>query len=335
MDQLCREITSYASKFLVADTVYIGGGTPTTLSKEQLLQIACAVKNTFTLSNDLEFTLEMNPATASFDTLRALRNSGVNRLSIGIQSLCDDELSVLGRVHTANDAIQSVRMARDAGFENISVDVMYGIPNQSQTSFVKTLNGILALKPEHISAYSLIFEEGTPFYEQKNAFSLPSEDEEYEFYQTLCARLKTSRFTHYEISNYAKKGKHSRHNQKYWRLSPYIGCGVAAHSFFEGARYQNASDISKYLSGFENSREMEEIPTKSDLAYEYAILGLRTKEGISLSEYEKQSEQPLDSLKIEYIKRLCAQGYATFDGDRFAFTDRGFYVSSHILTELF
>lgn len=335
VDELCREIASYASKSLVAETVYIGGGTPTTLSKEQLLQIACAVKNTFNLSNDLEFTLEMNPATASFDTLRALRDSGVNRLSIGIQSLCDDELSILGRVHTANDAIQSVRIARDAGFENISVDVMYGIPNQSQTSFEKTLDGILALEVDHISAYSLIFEEGTPFFEKKDSFLLPTEDEEYEFYQTLCARLKTSGFTHYEISNYAKEGKRSRHNQRYWRLSPYIGCGVAAHSFFQGIRYQNASDISKYLSGFENSKETEEIPTKSDLAYEYAILGLRTKEGILLSEYEKMVEQPILSQKTEYISRLCEQGYATFDGDRFAFTDRGFYVSSHILTELF
>ena len=151
----------------------------------------------------------------------------------------------------------------------------------------------------------------------------------------MCDRLKESGYCHYEISNYAKEGKHSRHNQRYWLLSPYIGCGAAAHSFFGGIRYQNAPDISKYLSGFQNSRETEEIPTKSDLAYEYAILGLRTKEGILLSEYEKRNEQPLASQKIEYVKRLCEQGYATFDGDRFAFTDRGFYVSSHILTELF
>lgn len=335
VDELCREIASYASKSLVADTVYIGGGTPTTLSKEQLFQIIYAVKGAFALSDDLEFTLEMNPATASFETLRALRKVGVNRLSIGIQSLCDDELSILGRVHSANDALQSVRIAREAGFENVSVDVMYGIPNQTQTSFEKTINGILALKPDHISAYSLIFEEGTPFFEQKDSFRLANEDEEFAFYQTLCDRLKESGYCHYEISNFAKEGKHSRHNQRYWLLSPYIGCGAAAHSFFGGIRYQNASDISKYLSGFQNSRETEEIPTKSDLAYEYAILGLRTKEGILLSEYEKQSEQPLAPQKIEFVKRLCEQGYATFDGDRFAFTDRGFYVSSHILTELF
>ena len=335
VDELCREIASYASKSLVADTVYIGGGTPTTLAKEQLLEIIATIKGAFSLSLDCEFSIEMNPATASFETLRALREAGVNRLSIGIQSLCDAELSLLGRIHTVSDATESVRIAREAGFENISLDVMYGIPSQSKASFEKTLEGILALKPEHISAYSLIFEEGTPFFAQKESFQLPSEDEEYEFYQILQTKLNNNGYCQYEISNYAKSNKRSRHNQKYWQLAPYIGCGPSAHSFFDGVRYQNAADLSLYLKGFEKSREIEEILTKSDFAYEYAILGLRIKDGISVSKYENFAGKPLSQSKRAFIDRICAQGYATFDGDTLAFTDKGLYVSSSILTELF
>ena len=335
VNELCREIDFYASKSLKADTVYIGGGTPTILSKEQLLKLIDSVKSAFVLSFDCEFTIEMNPATVSFETLKALREAGVNRLSIGIQSLCDDELSLLGRVHSASDAIQSVRIAREAGFENVSVDVMYGIPNQTKASFENTLDGILAFKPEHISAYSLIFEEGTPFYAQKDSFQLPSDDEEYELYQLLHAKLSGHGYCQYEISNYAKEDKRSRHNQKYWHLAPYIGCGASAHSFFEGIRFQNASDVSLYLKGFEKTKETEEILTKSDFAYEYAILGLRTKEGISLSKYEKLFGEPLSARKRAFIDRLCKHGYATLVGDTFAFTEKGFYVSSGILRELF
>ena len=335
MRMLCQEISSYAKRKLSADTVYIGGGTPTVLDKAQLLSVISAVRDAFALLPETEFTVEMNPATASYDTLLALRRAGVNRLSIGVQSLKDSELRHLGRVHSADDAKASVLLAREAGFENISVDVMYAIPGQTKESLEDTIDGILALSPAHISAYSLILEEGTPLYEKRATLNLPDQDSEYELYELLTAKLAQAGYDHYEISNYAKNGKTSKHNLKYWHMAPYIGCGTSAHSYLDGVRYENTADLAAYLKKYGKCRKIEEVPTNADKAYEYAILGLRTKEGISIKAYEALATATLSEERHALIAKLVQCGYVNRNGDRLALTEKGFYVSSQILTELF
>lgn len=331
---LCREIEGYQGKGIALDSIFFGGGTPTTLDEGQLGKIVAAIKDTFSVTEDVEFSMEANPGTVDEQKLKALTSMGVNRLSFGLQSIHDNELKILGRIHNYDDFAEAFAMARRCGISNINVDLMYGIPEQTADSFALTLEKIKALSPEHISLYGLILEEGTPLYRMQDSLPLPSEDEECDMYYFAADALGFAGYNHYEISNYARDGKECRHNLKYWRCEEYIGVGLSAYSYYDGVRFGNTDDVAVYLSGNYTEYSNRETIDDESAAYERVMLGLRTAEGISLSEYETRFLHSFISGREEKIASLINEGYARISGDRFSLTEKGFYVSNSILTEL-
>jgi oxygen-independent coproporphyrinogen-3 oxidase len=290
-----------------------------------------AAKNLFRVEEDAEITLEANPATADAEKLLALRRAGVNRLSVGVQSLSDTELSALGRRHSAKDALSFLESARRAGFTNINVDLMLGIPHQTEMTLRDTLSHILAFSPEHISAYSLMLEEGTPLYEKRVSLPLPDEETEEALNDTVGEILAGAGYEHYEISNYARAGYSCRHNLHYWHSDPYLGFGVAAYSFFGGERYGNHADLGKYLSAPATARADTEAVTQNSLAYEWIMLRLRLKEGLCLSEYKARFGVELKEKHGSEIAQFSSLGLMREVGGRLALTERGFRVSNSIL----
>ena len=292
--ELCRRIREFADnqpKKLTVDTVYFGGGTPTLLPADCFSDIMEVIGSSFDISVDAEVTAECNPASIGLDGLRRLKDVGINRLSIGLQSTNDNELSELGRLHTFSDFCDVYRDAREAGFDNISVDLMYGIPDQTVESFENTLSEVVSLSPEHISAYGLKIEQGTVFWTKRQALKLPDEDGEYEMY-TLCVdMLKKNGYGRYEISNFAKQGKESKHNLKYWRLEDYVGFGVAAHSCFGGERFGNSRDMEGFLAGKDITEERYSVSAE-ERRREYVMLSLRLEKGIDTEEYEAKWGSP-------------------------------------------
>lgn len=273
-DAVIKEIISL--KGLKTDTVYIGGGTPTTLG-DNLLKITQAVKENFILSDNCEFTVEANPGTVNKALLKNLYTLGVNRISLGAQSFNDDELKALGRIHTSKEIFESCDMIKEAGFNNFSLDLMLAVPHQTMDSLSYTLRCIEKINPPHVSAYSLIVEEGTPFYNMD--LDLPDENTEREMYYYVTDRLKAKDLYRYEISNFAKKGFESRHNTGYWTDCEYWGIGAGAHSYNNGVRYQNASDIVHYVKG-EGLKE-DVIPiSEKERKLELFMLGLRMTKGV-------------------------------------------------------
>lgn len=302
MKALLREITLMAEPCADYEviSVFFGGGTPSLLSAGQLERILSVLKKNYDLASDAEITLECNPATASLDKLTAYRASGINRLSIGLQSANDRELKELGRIHNYRQFLQTYEDARNAGFTNINIDLMSALPGQTCESYEDTLQKVLSLESEHISAYSLIIEEGTPFYErygekeeedgqpnagghEQNPFPpLPDEDEERRMYHRTNTLLKQAGFERYEISNYAKKGYECRHNLTYWTGVDYVGFGIGAASYFQGCRYKNTVDIKKYQELLltdkkEKPRETEQspaaIPLQGQVAANFLMRG--------------------------------------------------------------
>jgi oxygen-independent coproporphyrinogen-3 oxidase len=255
-------------------------------------------------------------------------------LSIGLQSIHENELKILGRIHTYQDFLTSYTNARDVGFSNINVDLMYGIPDQTKKSFTDTIESVVSLDPDHLSVYGLILEKGTPLFRMVNKLSLPSEDDECDMYYDAANILGSRGYEHYEVSNYAKGGKRCRHNLKYWHLHEYIGVGVAAHSYYNNTRFENCADPYEYISDSMESYIKTSYESAMDKAYEYVMLGLRTSDGISLSAYK--NEFACDFLdgrheKIDMYQRL---GLLNACDDRIVLTEKGFYVSNAILTEL-
>ena len=327
---LAEEIRGYKRAERIAlDTVFFGGGTPSLLSHAEMRKIFSAIADTFDVLPNAEITLEANPGTLTEEKLRAYKSLGVNRISIGLQSIHENELKNLGRIHSCTEFFESFKMARASGFENISVDLMYGIPEQTLDSFGKTLDAVIALSPEHVSAYGLIIEEGTPFFNCRESLPLPTEDNECDMYELAVAKLRAAGYSHYEISNYAKTGRASRHNLHYWRREEYVGVGVAAHSFFDGKRYSNPASLDAYLSG-----DRRHVDTETDASFERAMLAFRLAEGLSLSDYEKEFSHSFLDGREDAIERFVALGFIKREGDRLALTDSGMYVSNAILAEL-
>ena len=333
IESLCREIEAYKGQEIRANTLFFGGGTPSLLTPEQFDKIVRSIKESFTFDKNIEFTVEANPVTLNCDNLSAYIAGGVNRISIGLQSVHNNELKILGRIHSYEDFLASYRLVRDFGINNVNVDIMYGLPEQTVESFSDTLRTISALSPEHISVYGLILEEGTPFYNFKGTLTFPSEDEECDMYYTAASMLRELGYSHYEISNYSKSGYESRHNLNYWRDGEYLGFGVAAYSYYNGMRFGNCSDINEYLrsdSSVAYSERIDEVARR----YEYAMLALRLSEGICLSDY--RDKFGIDFLKGREMKisELERLGYLVVDVDRLYLTEKGFYVSNLILSEL-
>lgn len=335
ISRLTEEILSYKrEEKLAVDTIFFGGGTPSLLAPDEFFKICDAIEETFDIVEDAEFTIEANPKTVSPEKLSAYVSRGVNRISLGVQSIHDNELKILGRIHNCEDFFEAYNLVLNSGIKNISVDVMYGIPEQTKDSFEKTLRKIVSMNPRHISVYGLILEEGTHFYKRREELNFPSEDDECDMYYLAASLLSEAGYSHYEISNYAKPGFESRHNMKYWKMSDFIGVGVTAYSFFEGKRYGNLCDISEYISSDLKQYTKEESLNSADLAFEYAMLGLRTAGGISLEEYKTLFNTDFLSKNREKIDTYVRGGYMTLIGDCISLTEKGFYVSNTILADL-
>ena len=334
IDALCAEIDSYKGRNIAIDTIFFGGGTPSLLTPAEFERIWGVLKESFVILPCAEFTVEANPKTLDGEKLSAYKSCGVNRLSIGLQSIHGNELKILGRIHNFDEFLDSYSLARECGIDNINIDLMYGIPEQTMDSFRETLRQVLALKPEHISLYGLILEEGTPLFNKKEDITFPTEDTECDMYYLAARELASAGYSHYEISNYASADRECRHNLKYWRCEEYIGVGLSAYSYFDGRRFGNTENIKEYLSSDCEKYSYEEKVDKEIEAYEYVMLGLRLAEGFSLSDYRRRFSRDFCDGRAQIIDGFIKAEYMSIDNDRIRLTDRGFYVSNSILTEL-
>lgn len=321
---------------LQVDTIFIGGGTPTVLDMPQMDVLFAALHNAFYIEQVAEFTVECNPGTVTEEKLRFMKSAGVNRLSIGMQSTFDAELKELGRIHTNKEFLESYELARRMGFDNINVDMMSGIPGQTLESYEKSLKQMIALSPEHISSYSLIIEEGTPFYERYKDHPPVDEDTDRKMYERTDEILSAAGYTRYEISNYAKAGKECIHNLKYWQRKPYLGVGLGAASCIAHKRFRNMALLKQYKNKIRNHElpvcETEEL-TKQDEMAEYMYLGLRCMKGISITEFEQNFGEDFRKKYGVIVEQLSAQGLLNQKEDMVYLTKRGIDVSNRVFAE--
>ena len=331
-----REAAALAPSYTV-DTVYFGGGTPTFFGAAGLEQILNEIAKRFTVSKTPEISLEANPDTAKPQALRTLQRAGFNRISIGVQSDSDELLKKLGRPHNFEQARTAVAEARRQGFENISLDLMYGLPGQTLAMWRQTLDTVLQLRPEHRSCYALKVEEGTPLWGYREFANLPDDDTQADMYLAAVDALRIAGFEQYEISNFARPGRLCRHNMKYWTGGEYLGFGPSAASDFAGKRFTAKRDLEGYIEGVlkhgEILSECETIPLR-ERAGEYLMLRLRTANGIEETEYTKQFLLPF--LPLEKILQRCAKAELaekTPDG-RWRLTPQGFFVSNAVILDL-
>lgn len=290
-------------------TLYIGGGTPSILSVNQLDCIIQKIKCTFNFCDDIEASIEMNPGTASKEKCRALYQMGINRLSIGLQSTNDMELKTLGRIHSYEDFLNTYTWCREAGFQNINVDLMAALPYQTVESYTTGLRKIIRLAPEHISAYSLILEEGTPFYQKYNSgcFPLPDEEQERLMYRETEQILAQAGYERYEISNYAKKGYACRHNLVYWQGGDYLGLGLGSSSYMDGVRFHNTTDLNTYVNQGAYVEDREELSVQAKME-EFMFLGLRVMAGVSGTEFEKRFGKTMEDVYGDVLRKHEEEG---------------------------
>ena len=334
IDRLCEEILSYKGRDIKVNSIFFGGGTPSLLTVDEFERIVSTIRSTFCVLPETEFTIEANPKTLDKQKLGVFVKSGVNRLSMGLQSIHEKELKMLGRIHNFEEFIASYNLARECGIDNVNIDLMYGIPEQTMESFRETLDTVMALKPEHISLYGLILEEGTPFFEKQGDLNLPSEDRECDMYYLAADILKGKGYSHYEISNYSLPGRECKHNLKYWRSQQYIGVGLSAYSYFDGKRFGNVDDPIEY--SYKKCVEYDYIES-IDFAksqYEYVMLRLRLAEGFSLLEFKEKFRVDFLQGRENIISRLKSAGYLNIIDERISLTEKGFYISNSILNEL-
>lgn len=335
-ESLAYEIENVA-KDKEVKTIFIGGGTPTYLSFEAWKIIGRAIK-TIHMQSNVEFTVEANPNTVDDAKLELLKEIGVNRLSIGLQAWQNSILNSIGRIHSKEDFIEAYNMARHHGFDNINVDIMLALPNQDIIQLDETLKNVIKLNPEHISCYSLIIEEKTPFYKlyKENKLQLPDEDEEREMYWEAVNILKQNDYIQYEISNFAKSGYECKHNLVYWNADEYIGCGAAAHSFFNNTRYKNISNIPEYIDRINNNIDIkEEIHKNSqkDNMEEFMFMGLRKNEGISITKFRQKFSKDIYSVYGETINKYVKMGLLLYKNHRLFLSSRGMDVCNTVMAD--
>ena len=319
-----------------AVSVFFGGGTPTVLTGGQLSRLLPEIKKSFRLAGDCEITLEANPGTLDPEKLRLCREAGFNRISIGCQSADNRELRRLGRIHTWEEFLEGFRQAREAGFSNINVDLMSGIPGQTLVSWETSLRKTAELGPEHISAYSLILEEGTPFYENREKLDLPDEDTERRMYERTGEILEEYGCRQYEISNYAREGYRCRHNLGYWTGREYLGLGLGASSLWRDTRFRNTDSMEEYLKDSGNLpkiRREEEKLSASDRQSEYMILGLRLTEGISLAGFRETFGTDVRKVWPGALEKYEGYGLLEEAAGRLKFTGEGISLSNVVLAE--
>lgn len=355
------------------ETLFIGGGTPSLMTGQQMTDLLDTVRKNFHVRSDGEWTMECNPGTTDFETLKLYREAGINRLSFGLQSMKDEELKYLGRIHTVQQFMDNYQAARRAGFENINIDLMSALPGQTTASWMETLKKAAALEPEHLSAYSLIIEEGTPFWQlygddtrsekgtdnydagdsdtgdsetdncdtdgetvQKGKDiipALPDEDSEREMYHLTKSFLAEKGYARYEISNYARKGFECRHNLIYWQRKDYLGLGLGAASMVENRRFSNTSDMTRYMKRF--SYCQEEILDRQAQIEETMFLGLRCTAGVSDKDFKEKFGQSMMHIYGDTIRQYLSEGFLIYDAEteRLAFTEAGMDVSNWILSD--
>lgn len=369
---LLNEIRFYGERMggYQVSTIYIGGGTPSWLEPELLVAIMDQVYNSFHVREDAEVSIECNPGTVTTAKLEAYRRAGINRLSIGLQSANNEELKMLGRIHTYEQFLKTYELARNAGYTNINVDLMSGLPHQSAESFADTLQKVIRLKPEHISAYSLIIEKGTPFYE-KYKFDmvrqeagmktelLPTEDDVYKMLKLTQLVLAKAGYDRYEISNYAKPGYECRHNIGYWTRENYLGLGLGAASLVDNVRYSNTRELHEYIEichditilppevfapeegmaapernwfGSNLHTEASVVSRKGQME-EFMFLGLRMTGGISRNEFEYNFGMPIEAAYVQVLPELQAQGLIEKREGRIYLTDRGMDVANYVMAQ--
>ena len=316
------------------DTVFIGGGTPSVPDCDIMEKLLQGIQKCFCLAQDAEITIEANPGTLTTEKLALYKRYGINRLSIGLQSPKNQELSALGRIHNYEQFLESYYMAREAGFSNINTDLMFAIPGQHYEGWIDNLRTVAELGPEHISAYSLIIEEGTPFFERK--LDLPDEDTEYQMYEAVADVLGKYGYQQYEISNYAKEGKSCRHNEGYWTRTDYLGLGLGAASLIGRERFTNTADMQEYLSDSENPekiRKNRELLTKEDEMSEFMFLGLRMTKGVSKDDFQEYFGTAIENIYGEVLEKYKSQGLLMEKNRRIFLSRAGIHVSNGIMAD--
>lgn len=340
VEALLQEIESYRefAKGYRVSTVFVGGGTPSVLEAEQMKAVLGKVQEVFELDRKPEITIEMNPGTVTEEKLQAYKELGVNRLSIGLQSVSDEKLKVLGRIHTYEEFLESYELARKTGFDNISVDLISSVPGQTLENWKEELTKLAALSPEHISVYQLMIEEGTPFYETygEHPELLPDEETSRDIYLYTGKFLKENGYVQYEISNYAKEGRESRHNLKYWERDEYLGLGIGAASMIRNIRMNNTKDMETYLEHCSQPKAMRtdvqflEEPRQIE---EFMFLGLRKTRGVSRKEFRRNFGRDMDMVYEKTLYKFLENGMLKEYKDRVYLSEEGILLSNVVLSE--
>ena len=340
VEALIAQIKDFRSeaKNKLVDTIYFGGGTPSLLTGEEILRILKAVRSVFRVSDDAEITMEANPGTLDPEKLSAYHTAGVNRLSLGLQSADPRELKRLGRIHTREEFENSFLLARLEGFQNINVDIMYAIPNQTEQTLSATLDYVIALDPDHISFYGLKIEPETPFGRDENIeASLPVEDTQADMYLNSAQKLEEAGFLQYEISNFSKPGFECRHNVKNWKCQDYIGFGPAAHSLFEGTRFSYKKEIRSFIADplqRGNLIDVFEEQTEEDIAKQFVMLGFRLRLGIDVEEYAARFNDDFEARYLEKMTPFIEKQYILPTKTGYRLSRQGLLISNYILSEL-
>lgn len=340
VEALIAQIKDFRSeaKNKLVDTIYFGGGTPSLLTGEEILRILKTVRSVFRVSDEAEITMEANPGTLDPEKLSAYHAAGVNRLSLGLQSADPRELKRLGRIHTREEFENSFLLARLEGFQNINVDIMYAIPNQTEQTLSATLDYVIALDPDHISFYGLKIEPETPFGRDENIeASLPVEDTQADMYLNSAQKLEEAGFLQYEISNFSKPGFECRHNLKNWKCQDYIGFGPAAHSLFEGTRFSYKKEIRSFIADplqRGNLIDVFEEQTEEDIAKQFVMLGFRLRLGIDVEEYAARFNDDFEARYLEKMTPFIEKQYILPTKTGYRLSRQGLLISNYILSEL-
>ena len=344
-DALIREIQFYGPQCreYVVNTIYIGGGTPSWLNEDKMVEIMNTIYENFQVLEDAEISMECNPGTVTASKLRKYRMAGINRLSIGLQSADNEELKILGRIHTFEQFVKTYELAKEAGFANVNVDLISGIPYQTTEKFLKTLQKVVWLKPNHISAYSLIIEKGTPFYETYKFDAvrqeagmptevLPNEDEVYRIYKLTQDYLTRAGYQQYEISNFAQPGFECEHNIGYWTRRNYLGLGLGAASLVENVRYSNTTDLYEYIEAPTANRIADTVSRKAQME-EFMFLGLRMNEGVTRDRFLREFGIPIDGIYRDVLERMKAEDLLYVENGQIRLTDRGMDLGNYVMSQ--
>ena len=336
---LRTEMELYASETVPLQTIFIGGGTPSILSADALAQLFTDIHQHFQIMPDAEITVECNPGTVDREKLKVMRDNGVNRLSFGLQAMQDETLKQLGRIHTVAEFLQSYHLAREGGFENINIDLIFALPNQTMEAWHYTLSETISLEPNHISAYNLVMEETTPFYEwwQAGELHLPTEDTEADMFQYTIDTLTSHGYVHYEICNFAKPNYFARHNLVYWNNQPCIGIGVGACGYVNGVRYTNIRGIAPYINKLSQRHkpiaDTERMAGHAEKA-ETLMLALRKREGISLEVYRNRFDEEIEVAFGSILKKWIDLQLLERTTTHLRLTSRGLFLANEVFIEL-